>query len=96
MVNMGTIAIVLDGEPRELLYSLGTHDRVRGKYTYSYSYAREKGNEAYTRPLNWFRARKSKAAAALKDRTFNVDTGTTSEKDGSRVVIEINRRRVDD
>lgn len=96
LANLGTIGIILDGEPGEFIYSLGGHERERGKYTYRYSYLREKGNESYEKPLNWFRTRRSKTAAGLGDRIFNVDANTTTEKDGSEVVIEIHRRRGND
>ena len=88
IVNLGTMDIVLDGKPSESLSTLGKKER--GTYIYIYSYERERGDEAYEKPLDWFRRKKSKAVAGLGDRIVNVDTGTTSEKDGSKVVIEMN------
>ncbi len=86
LVNLGTINIVLDGDPLESLFTIV--DKARGKYTYRYSYERETGHQAFDNTLTWFRKKRSKKAAELGDRISLVDASPTLEKDGSRVVLE--------
>jgi hypothetical protein len=90
LVNLGTINIILDGDPLESL--LWLTDRVRGKYTYRYSYEREPGERAFENPYNWFMEKNTKTAAGFGDRVSVVDTGPTLEKDGSKVVLRIDAR----
>lgn len=93
LVNLGTMNIILDGEPRESLWWL--QNRSKGTYTYRYSYEREPGDRAYDAPLNWFTAKKPGDAAGFGDRVFQEDAAPTDEGDGSKVIIRGNIRHRD-
>ena len=90
LVNLGTINIVLEGEPRESLFWLS--DNVRGKYTYRYHYEREPGDDAFDGPLNWFIGKRTKVDAEFGDKISLVDTSPTLGRDGSEVVLRENIR----
>ena len=86
LVNLGTMNIILDGEPHESLW-WGQH-YTRGTYTYGYRYERDPGESGYSGPLKWFTEKKSKIAASFGDRVVRVSTAPTDEKDGSQVVLK--------
>ena len=90
LVNLGTIHIVLEGEPVESLFHL--RDTARGKYIFSYRYERDHAENTYSQPLSWFHGRKKDIAAALGGRVIQVEATPTSEKDGSKVVLRENGR----
>jgi hypothetical protein len=86
LVNLGTLNIVLDGDPHEFLLSYTK--ATRGRYTYRYHYEREPGDIAFDGPLNWFREKKPGIAAGFRNRIVREDTAVTAEGDGSKVVLE--------
>ena len=86
LVNLGTMNIILDGEPHESLWS--SQNYSRGTYTYRYRYEREPGESAYSGPLNWFTEKKSKIAASFGDRVVREDSPLTDAGDGSKVVLK--------
>ena len=87
IVNLGTISIILDGEPQESLTAIG--DNARGRYTYRYGYEREPGDEAFDHPLTWFTDKKPGIAAGLEGKVLRVEAKPSTEKDGSEVVLRL-------
>jgi hypothetical protein len=86
LVNLGTMNIILDGEPHESLRSGQNYSR--GTYTYRYRYERDPGESAYSGPLKWFTEKKSKIAASFGDRIVREDSPLTDAGDGSKVVLK--------
>ena len=85
IVNIGTIGIVLDGEPDESLRSM--QHSARGTYSYRYRYERITGDSAFDRPMNWFRNKKPDTAAGFGDSVRMEDGAPTDITDGSRVLL---------
>jgi hypothetical protein len=86
LVNLGTLNIVLSGEPSESLFSLA--HGTRGKYIYRYHYEREPGDIAFDGPLNWFMGKKPGIGAGFGERIVREGAAVTVEGDGSKVVLE--------
>jgi len=85
LVNLGTINIVLKGEPDESLFHLG--DTAKGKYIYRYHYERDHAENAYNNPLNWFTGKKQAVSASLREKIVRENAEITGEQDSSRVVL---------
>jgi hypothetical protein len=86
LVNLGTLNIVLSGEPSESLFALA--NGTRGKYIYSYHYEREPGDSAFGGPLNWFLRKKPGIGAGFGERIVRENSAVTDEGDGSKVVLK--------
>jgi hypothetical protein len=87
LVNLGTINLLLDGQPHESLWL--SKNTSKGTYTYRYHYERESGEKAYDAPLNWFTEKKSKIATSFGDRVVREETALTGEWDGSKVELRV-------
>ena len=87
LINLGTINLILDGKPRESLYGRGDYEK--GVYTYTYRYQRDSEDTAYASPLNWLRARRQKVYDRLRNKLTEIKAEPTTDRDSSRVVIEV-------
>jgi len=85
LVNLGTVHIVLNGDPLESLRLYPNSSR--GTYIYSYRYERERGDGAWEAPLTWFRQKNRRAAHDFESRVVLNDAELTGEGDGSRVIL---------
>jgi len=94
MVNLGTLNLILNGEPHEFLG--GLRNSTKGTYTYSYRYERDPGGSVFENPFNWFTKKKPDVAAAFGNSVVREGKTVTSEGDGSKVVLEENIRWPDD
>jgi hypothetical protein len=92
LVNLGTIDIVLEGDPKEIIrdkpdmYTGGI--RTTGIYTYSYHYERPGAADDFTWPVNTLKERKSKIYEQYQGSIVEVKEPVTSDPDGSRIKLE--------
>ena len=85
LVNLGTVQIILDGEPHESLRS--SRSSVEGTYIYRYRYEKDPGDSGYDLPGTWFGKKKSRIVADFGDRIVLEGSAITSEEDGSKVFL---------
>ena len=90
LVNLGTIRIVLDGEPKETLFVRGGSDS--GTYIYTYHYERAGGSDDFSWPVDNFKRKDAKAFEQYKNSIVEIKESITTEKDGSKVRIKVYRR----
>lgn len=90
LVNLGTIRIVLDGEPKETIFVRGGSDS--GTYIYTYHYERGGGSDDFSWPVDNFKRKDAKAFEQYKNSIVEIKESITTEKDGSKVRIKVYRR----
>ena len=90
LVNLGTIRIVLDGEPEETLFLRGGSDS--GTYIYTYHYERAGGADDFSWPVDNLKQKDSGVFEQFQNAIVEIDESVTTEKDGSKVRIKVYRR----
>jgi len=88
LVNLGTIQIVLDGEPEERL--LGSGGFSKGIYTYTYRYERSGDLDGFSWPVDNLKKKDSDAFEHYQSSIVEIKEPLTTEKDGSKVRISEN------
>lgn len=94
LVNLGTVHLILDGEPLESLSAF--RNPPVGVYTYRYRYEREPGDHGFDDPFNWFTKKKPDTSAGFENRVVLENAAPTGEVDGSKVTLRELKRRLDD
>lgn len=92
LVNLGTIIIVLEGEPTEQL-------RVKknwqeGAYVYTYRYFLSDSAEDNKWPIDNLERKKPKVLAEYNDNVVEVKDPITSDLDSSRIILKAPPRRM--
>jgi len=90
LANLGTIRIVLEGDPSETL-ALGRR-RDQGTYIYTYTYERGEGEDDFTWPLDNLKRRNSAIFEKFRNNIVDIKEPITAETDTSRFVIRVHRR----
>lgn len=88
LVNLGTIRVVVDGEPEERL--LGSGGQSKGIYTYTYHYERAGEADGFSWPIDKFKKKKSDAFEKYQGSIVQIKEPVTTEKDGSKIRITEN------
>jgi hypothetical protein len=88
LVNLGTIQIVLDGEPEERL--LGSGGFSKGIYTYTYRYERSGDSDGFSWPVDNLKKKDSDAFEQYQSSIVEIKEPLTTEKDGSKIRISEN------
>jgi len=85
LINLGTLQIVLDGEPKETLKQ-GVSS-TEGEYIYTYSYMRAEGAEASIWPVDNLKNKKSKVYDRYQGNIVDVKEPLTAETDNSKIIL---------
>jgi hypothetical protein len=94
LVNLGTIDLVLEGEPEAKV--MHRQKVVKGTFIYRYRYERSVGDQGFLSPLGWFSGKKPDEARGYDGRRVRVETMPASVVDGSRVRLRESYRIDDD
>jgi hypothetical protein len=87
LVNLGTIRIVLDGEPEETLFLRGGKDT--GIYIYTYHYQRDEGADDFSWPVDNLKKKDSDVFEQYQNSIVEIKEPVTTEKDGSKYKVEV-------
>lgn len=90
LVNLGTIRIVLEGDPKETFTSRGGQDT--GTYIYTYHYKRDGGTEDYSWPVDNLKKKDSGVFEKYQNAIVEVKEPVTKERDGSKYRIKVSNR----
>jgi hypothetical protein len=93
LVNLGTIDLVLEGEPEAKVRHY--QKVVKGTFIYRYRYERSVGEHDYLVPLSWFSGKQPDAAGSYGDKRVRINTVPANVLDGSRVRLR-ESYRIDD
>jgi hypothetical protein len=88
LVNLGTIRVVVEGEPEERLQ--GSGGQSKGIYTYTYHYERAGEADGFSWPVDKFKKKKSDAFEKYQGSIVQIKEPVTAEKDGSKIRITEN------
>lgn len=86
LVNLGTLDIVLQGEPREIRYR-PSRLQAKGTYIYRYRYERVSGEEAMSAPLEWFREKETAIFGQYADKIETIKVQPAEIIDSSRFTL---------
>ena len=87
LVNLGTIIIVVDGEPTESIKVRGTSEQ--GTYVYTYHYERSDAAEDNNWPLDNLKRKDPKTLDSYQDNIVQVKDPVITEIDRSRVILRV-------
>jgi len=86
LINLGTLQVVLDGEPKEKLRPRG--GGTDGEYIYTYHYERTDGATDMAWPVDNLKKKKSKVFDKYQDNLVDISEPVTTETDTSKILIQ--------